>query len=132
MVRAVIEMVLKFVVIVDHRLKFFGVAFDGQHDCPLLDTIPAGRDRRDDLTGIGQAETDGKSAVGAKMNRLALQGHVRVGLGRAIDDKLSIDFEVEVAARAREERRRTGSASSHSRADDGVFPRRGLANRVRS
>ena len=41
-----------------------------------------------------------------RVDRLALQGHLGVRLGRAVDDQLGVDLEVEVAAQRRQRRRR--------------------------
>src|SRR5208282_1389565 len=86
----------ELVVIVDHRLEFLGVAFDGQHDCPFLGAIATRRDRGDNLPGIGQAETNRERSVGAEMNRFALQGHMGIRFGGAVNDQLGIDLEVEI------------------------------------
>ena len=70
---------LELVVVVDHRLEFLGVAFHGQDDRPLLDTVGTGGDRGDDLPRIRQAEADGERSVGAELDRLTLQRDLALG-----------------------------------------------------
>ena len=65
----------------------------------------AGGHRRDDLARVRQAEADGERTVASQVDRLALQGHACVGLGRSIDDQLGVDLEVEVPSQ-RDQRRR--------------------------
>ena len=50
----------------------------------------------------GRLKRTVKRAVGPELDRLALQGDLGVRLGRAVDDQLGVDLEVEVAAERRQ------------------------------
>ena len=68
-----------FIAVADQRLHRFCIAFDRQHDRSLLEAVTTASYRRNHLTAIGHAESNGKGAVVAKLDRLALQGHMRAG-----------------------------------------------------
>ena len=119
----------ELVAVVDHRLELLGVPLDGQDDRPLLDAVGAGGDGGDDLPGVGQAEADGEGAVGPELDGLALERDLGVGLGRAVDDQLGVDLEVEAAARARAGRRCRGSGARGRASAGGAAPRRARGGR---
>lgn len=80
-----------------HRLR---VAFDGEHDCLLLDPVGAAGDDGKDLAAVGEIQPDGKGPVGFEPHGFALERHVGVRIGDPVDDQFGVDVEGELAAAA--------------------------------
>ncbi len=88
-------------VVLDHRFEVLGIAFDGQDDGSFLDAVGRGGDGGDDLPALRQSEAQGKGAVGAQVDRLALDGDPGVGVGGSKDDQFGVELEPELTALAR-------------------------------
>src|SRR5262249_56905762 len=98
---------------VDHGFELLGVALDGEDNGALLDAVGGLGDGGDDLPAVGQAEAHGKGAVGAQLDRLALERDAGAGFGGAVDDQLGVELEPELAPPAEAEA--AGAEARHGR-----------------
>ena len=74
----------------------------------MFDSVAAACDRRQDLSTVRHAESDGKRAIGPQGNRLALHGDIGLGFRGAVDDQFSVDIEEKL------DRKSTRLNSSHT------------------
>src|SRR5438105_8673414 len=70
----------------NHRLEMLGIAFDGQDDGAFLNPIGGSGDRWNNLAAVGEAEAHGEGAVGAKLDRFALETDLGGRFGGAVND----------------------------------------------
>src|SRR5262245_35324562 len=80
----------------NHRFEVLGVAFDGQDNGAFFDAVSAGCGRGNNLPAVGQAEPHGEGAVGAELDRLALESDLRGRFGSAVDNQFGIELEPEL------------------------------------
>ncbi len=77
------------------RLHDLRVAVNRKHNGALFGTVAAAGNHRQNVSAVGQVESDGERAIATNFDRLAPQRYPCIGLGHTVNDQFGVDLELE-------------------------------------